>query len=254
MTRIVLVLVSLFLLGGCVSGGGRHGAGAEWPAAGEAWQAVRTAASEPGTWAPLAVAGLLTIDNVDGRLTEWAIDHKPVFGSDAEDFSNDLQKATSAVWLATAVAAPSDSLNGKMAGVGAGLAAVALEGAVIVGLKDAVGRERPNGKNDKSFPSGHAGRTSALATMTAYNVDTMDLSAPARLGLIAGSQVLAAGTAWARVEAGKHHVTDVLVGSAIGHFMAAFVREAFFGGAEGSVGVTYDALDGGGAVTLSLRH
>ena len=254
MTRFVCLIVVICGLSGCITSGGKHGINARWPGGSEAWQAVRTAAAEPGTWAPLAAAGLLTINNADGRLTDWAIDHQPLFGHDADSVSNDLQKATTALWLTTALVAPSDSFGDKLAGVGAGFAAVALEGAVSTGLKEVVGRERPNGRNDLSFPSGHAGRTQALATMTAYNVNSMDLSEPARLGLIGGSQLLAAGTAWARVEAGKHHVSDVLVGSAIGHFLAAFVREAFFTGDSSAIAFSYEALEGGGAVTLSLRR
>ena len=254
MARIVCLMACVCVLSGCITSGGAHGVNSRWPGASEAWQAARTAATEPGTWVPIAAAGLLTIDNADGRLTDWAIDHQPLFGHDAESVSNDLQKATTALWLTTALVAPSDSFGDKLAGVGAGFAAVALEGAVITGLKKAVGRERPNGQNDLSFPSGHAGRTQALATMTAFNVNSMDLSEPARLGLIGGSQLLAAGTAWARVEAGKHHVSDVLVGSAIGHFMAAFVREAFFTGDTSAIAFSYEALEGGGAVTLSLRR
>jgi len=254
MTRVVCLMAFAFALSGCVTSGGSHGVNARWPGAGEAWQAARTAATQPGTWVPVVAAGLLKIENADARLTDWAIDHQPLFGSDAGSVSNDLQKVTTGLWISTALVAPSDSAGAKLSGLGAGLAAVALTGAVEVGLKEVVGRERPNGKNDKSFPSGHAGRTQALATMTAYNVNSMDLSEPARLGVVAGSQLLAAGTAWARVEAGKHHLSDVLVGSAIGHFMAAFVREAFFTGDTHAVAFSYEALEGGGAVTLSLRH
>jgi hypothetical protein len=252
--RLPLMITALFLLSGCITAGGKHGMGARWPDGGQAWEAAKTAATEPGTWVPVAAAGLLTIENADERLTEWAIDHQPLFGSDADDISNDLQKATTGLWLGTALLAPSADVGDKLAGLSAGVGAVLLQGAVEVGLKEAVGRERPNGKNSKSFPSGHAGRTQALATMTAYNLRSMDLSDPLRIGLVTTSQLLAAGTAWARVEAGKHHVNDVLVGSAIGHFFAAFVREAFFEGESDAVAIQFDSLEGGGALTVSLRH
>lgn len=252
--RVACLIVYMCVLSGCITSGGRHGANGRWPDAGETWQAARTAATEPGTWVPIVGAGLLMIDNADVRLTDWAIDHQPLFGRHAVHASDVLKDASMGLWLTTALAAPSNSIGDKIAGVGAGLAADALEGAVIEGLKKAVGRERPNGQNDLSFPSGHAGETQTLATMTAYNVNAMDLSEPARLGLVVGSQLIAAGTAWARVEGGKHHVSDVLVGSAIGHFMAAFVREAFFTGDTSAVAISYEALDGGGAVTLSLRR
>lgn len=254
MARLLLIIPALFMLAGCITSGGTLGSGARWPGAADTWEAARTAALEPGTWVPIAAAGLLTIQNADERITEWAIDHQPVFGHDAEDFSNDLQKASMGMWLASGLIAPADSAAGKLAALSAGAGAVLLQGAVVTGLKEAVGRERPNRQNDKSFPSGHAGRTQTLATMTEYNLRAMDLSDPARIGLTASTQLLAAGTAWARVEAGKHHVNDVLVGSAIGHFVAAFVREAFLGGQDAGVAIDFQSMQGGGVLVLSMRH
>ena len=43
------------------------------------------------------------------------------------------------------------------------------------------------------------------------------------------AKTLAAGTAWARVEAGKHYPTDVLAGAAIGHFLTAVIHDSFMG-------------------------
>lgn len=40
---------------------------------------------------------------------------------------------------------------------------------------------------------------------------------------------LAVGTAWARVEARKHYPADVLAGLSPGHFISAFVGDAFLG-------------------------
>jgi membrane-associated phospholipid phosphatase len=40
---------------------------------------------------------------------------------------------------------------------------------------------------------------------------------------------LAAGTAWARVEAQKHFPSDILAGAALGNFVASFVHDAFLG-------------------------
>jgi membrane-associated phospholipid phosphatase len=39
--------------------------------------------------------------------------------------------------------------------------------------------------------------------------------------------VLASGVAWARVEARVHYPSDVLFGAALGHFLAAFIHDAF---------------------------
>jgi len=45
----------------------------------------------------------------------------------------------------------------------------------------------------------------------------------------AGVMGVAAAEAWSRVEAGKHDPTDVLVGAALGNFVARFVHDAFLG-------------------------
>jgi len=39
--------------------------------------------------------------------------------------------------------------------------------------------------------------------------------------------MLAADTGWARIEAGQHYASDVLVGFTLGHFAAEFVNNAF---------------------------
>jgi len=45
----------------------------------------------------------------------------------------------------------------------------------------------------------------------------------------AGLTALTLGTGWARVEAGFHYPSDVLVGMALGDFNGAFFNDAFMG-------------------------
>jgi len=40
---------------------------------------------------------------------------------------------------------------------------------------------------------------------------------------------IAAGTAWATIEANRHYPSDVLSGYALGHFLSAFINDAFLG-------------------------
>jgi hypothetical protein len=42
-----------------------------------------------------------------------------------------------------------------------------------------------------------------------------------------GNLLFATGVAWARVEAGGHYPSDVLAGAALGHFISAFIYDAF---------------------------
>ncbi len=40
---------------------------------------------------------------------------------------------------------------------------------------------------------------------------------------------IAAGTAWATIEADRHYPSDALLGYALGHFFGAFINDAFLG-------------------------
>ena len=66
---------------------------------------------------------------------------------------------------------------------------------------------RPNGQNDKSFPSQHAADCFAAATI--LRRDSPNGFGPAAMGL-------AVGVCFARVFSGKHHVADVIAGGALG--------------------------------------
>ncbi len=68
-----------------------------------------------------------------------------------------------------------------------------------------------------------------------------------------GFHGMAAATAWARVEAGKHHVTDVLAGYALGHFIGRFTNELFMEATAGRAGVDIVPVDGGWALTLKVK-
>jgi len=68
---------------------------------------------------------------------------------------------------------------------------------------------------------------SVLATPSGA-VDGDWFAAKAR-GVAIGAGAIAAGTAWARVEAGAHCPSDVLAGVALGNFMGAFFTQAFLG-------------------------
>jgi len=97
-------------------------------------------------------------------------------------------------------------------------------------LKSAIDRDRPLKTTSKnSFPSGHATEAYSYATLTARNIDSLALSPVTRKVLRLSAKTLAAGTAWARVEAGKHYPTDVLAGAAIGHFLTAVIHDSFMG-------------------------
>lgn len=82
--------------------------------------------------------------------------------------------------------------------------------AVTPGLKQLIGRERPNGGDDPSFPSGHATQAFAVASAIAENYEQRWVKWVA--------YGLATGVGVSRVYHDAHWTTDVLAGAAIGAF------------------------------------
>ncbi len=75
---------------------------------------------------------------------------------------------------------------------------------ITLGLKEVVSSRRPNGRNNKSFPSGHA----AIAFSSASYLDH-------RYGWKYGlpSYLLATYVSWTRVNSNQHHIRDVAAGA-----------------------------------------
>lgn len=236
--QVVLVSVVLFLCGCSTLSNGR-GWGQDATIK-PGWEAVREsavrAAKSPYTWAPLAGALLLQIDDWDKNISSWASRKTPVFGSQqsAHDTSDVLRNFLVAAMLVTAIATPSGDTSGDwLAAKGKGLSVVAaanlLNGGVTSSLKNWSDRTRPDGSGRDSFPSGHSSIATLSATLAARNLQSVDIDANFRRTMEISFGVFAAGTAWARVEANVHYPSDVLVGAAIGHFFAAFINDAFMG-------------------------
>jgi len=88
--------------------------------------------------------------------------------------------ATCAGTFVTALAAPSGPETGswlvdKLKGGGVEIGAVAASGGLTSLLKQAVGRERPDGSNNNSFPSGHSTGAFSCAALGGQNVKALSL-------------------------------------------------------------------------------
>jgi len=204
------------------------------------WQRVKAsavdAARSPWVWGPLAGAAVLQVDSWDEDVADWASDETPIFGSpeNAADWSDGLRIASAVGYGASVLATPSGDVDGdwllaKAQGAAVGAGAFAATAGVTGGLKSLTSRERPDGSDDNSLPSGHASTAAVFGTLTVRNLQSIDVSAAMRTTLEIGAGAMTAGTAWARVEAGRHYPSDVLFGIALGNFMGAFFTEAFLG-------------------------
>jgi len=222
-------------------------------------EAAQSAASDPWVWAPLAAAAVLQVDDFDRRTSDWAREHTPVFGSqsNAEDWSDNLRSAASIFSIVTLVATPGGDdpgqwLISKAKGGAVELAAVAVTSTATVALKDATGRERPNGADDESFPSGHTSSAAVHGQLAKSNLEAIPMDPGLRRTADIGVDAVVLGTAWARVEAGWHYPSDTLVGMALGTFVASFATRAFLPEmSESSLGLA--ATDGGALLQWNVR-
>jgi hypothetical protein len=203
-----------------------------WPGLPRIRSAALHAIQSPVTWIPATGAVVFTLDHLDQRLSDWASEKTPIFGSvdSASKDSNYLLETTIAGALLTGLAAPSgpDPIN-KVKGLGVEVAAGAASAAMTGLLWTGVDRERPNGLANRSFPSGHTSGAFAAAGIGGENVESLPLSDGVKTGLRAGFEVLASGTAWGRIEAKEHYPSDVLAGAAVGNFFSIFIVDAFLG-------------------------
>ncbi len=247
--RLALALAGCLMLGGCV-GHGNWGAEVGFPS-GKLAAAARSAALDPHTWVPLATAGVLIAADVDKDWSEDMAQRQDFFGDDAEDVSHDLRDLSTAAYVITALAAPSDTTADKLKGLSVGAATMAVDGLLTGGLKEVVGRERPDETNDYSMPSGHASKTASRTAMAIRNLDHISMPGWTREVATWSLHGVAVGTGIARVEAERHYLSDVIIGYALGQFVAKFMHEAFFA-EDGRAEISFASAEGGGALTIKV--
>lgn len=242
----------LLALAGCAGNPHDSRLGVRWPDAAELGRAAVSAAKSPRTWVPLATDALLSIGDLDDRLSNWSASEQPLFGSHAAEASDNLVTLSYASFLVSALAVRSERAPDRLGGLGAGTGALLLQGFAIGRLKDISRQPRPDGGSTTSFPSGHAGSASAATTLAARNLEYIDMPATVRTGAAVGLEALAVGTGWARMEAHRHYVDDALYGYAIGHFVAAFVHDAFIEQRWKGAAIGFQPMEGGGVLRLAL--
>jgi membrane-associated phospholipid phosphatase len=259
------LLVLAVLLGGCAPPPNGHLWGKDvtlTPGWSRLGKAAADAALAPETWAPLAGAAVFWAGGLDHSVSDWAMDHHPLFGSQsgARNASDYLLGASMAAYAATGLAVPSGEhpgewvLNKTKGGV-VGIAAFSATEGLTSLHKDASGRKRPDNSDTDSFPSGHASGSAVFTTLASRNLEYLPLSPFQRTVARGGLAALTAGTAWARVEAGKHFPSDVLAGAAIGHFFGAFLNDAFLApGSPVTLATSVDLPEKRGLITITWRY
>lgn len=262
-SRPLLALLAVFLLGGCASlpDEDRWGEDATYR---PGWERGRLSAidavRDPRVWIPAVGAGVLQVGNMDEEISDWAVEHTPVFGSprSADDWSDGLRVASIVAYHASVLATPSGEdpatrFENKAKGYLVGMSAAAATALATRQLKTSADRQRLTGSDDDSFPSGHASTTAVFTRLTSRNLRSIETGDRARQMLDFGLDGVAIATAWARVESGEHFPADALFGIALGNFLAAFVNDAFLGTEDPGAGLHLAVTPDGAAVGWRVR-
>jgi hypothetical protein len=239
--RPVLAAVAAVSLCGCSQ--------IEWSRVGDA---AKRGATDPLTWGGTAAAALFAVNgnSLDIRLSDWARENTPLFGSrrEALDASDRLRNTADVAVKLAAVLEPtpkrgSEWLWDKSRTLLLESTSASLTLNTTGVLKRATGRQRPgNSASTDSFPSAHASTAFHDASLGNLYLQRFNLPAGGKNLLSTGFYALAGGTAWARVEGGVHYPSDVLFGAALGNFFAIFIHDAF---------IRSEALDGPQPLSVS---
>ena len=179
-----------------------------------------------------AVFAIWAASGQDHKLSAYAVEHTPVYGSRARaQTASDILQYTSIAVPFLVYAVKHLPLTGEPFGspyrynpsrhpynltLAEEAMAVAISCALTVSatheLKEHTGRVRPNASNTKSFPSGHTSAAAWGNYSSALMIRGMDLPPQYEYPAYAALTLMTLGTAWGRVEAAKHYPGDVLAG------------------------------------------
>ena len=177
------------------------------------------AVRDPHTWVPAAGAAVFAIGDLDERVSDWASEETPIFGSieNADTWSARLRNINRVAGPATILITDSGTRPGhvalnKVRGAAVNAGSMAATSFIVEWLKSDVGRERPNGVNTRSFPSDRAAEAAVGAAIARNNLDWVRMPHRARRVAKTGLTTTSLLAAWGRVEAKAHYpVTSLWV-------------------------------------------
>jgi len=195
-------------------------------------ESVKKAAFSKNVWIPSASALVFAVTGQDGKISDWASRKRPLFHSveNASSYSDDIAfKYLPFINLVNKGVSQYQNKHNPNYFIhySSFIFAPAITYLVSRIIKDSSGRIRPDSSNDLSFPSGHTSLSSSFSEEFYYSSRQVYSESWAN-GMYYFNEGLVGSVAWARLEAKKHHLTDVLVGYSLGKFLSHFLHNYFF--------------------------
>lgn len=156
----------------------------------------------------------------DDDVRDYFLEHEPL-GDGKMDLGNKYLGNGIALMLSsfTIIGMGTAIENEKLIDTGFAVSeALIIEGTIVLGIKTITQRERPDGSSKNSFPSGHVGGITAF-TMTIADMYDATIMQKALLSIIP------AYVGACRIQADKHHLSDVIAGYTVGLYVANKVSE-----------------------------
>ena len=144
-------------------------------------------------------------------------------------------------------------LLNKSKGLAVGYAAILSTKYTTDGLKVLSGRERPNGSNYESFPSGHTSAVAVYTMLTQRNIEYLQLNPSIEQSIDIALNTLTLATGWSRVEGNSHYPTDILVGAALGNFIGAFINDSFLGKYSNNIKLSTEYYNPNICISLTVK-
>ena len=188
---------------------------------------------------------------VDQEVKQYFQDRKPL--EHVENIGDKIGNGIFEVGVGLVLLGTGELINDKkLADTGAvNLEALLISGVATEVLKLTVQRERPNGGNHNSFPSGHAVMTATMAASISEMYDwDLRLAVPLYL--------TTAFVGATRLEANEHFLSDVIagitLGTLVGTSVAKYHKEKDSQGVLQNISITpvYDGNLRGGVITLKF--
>ena len=94
-------------------------------------------------------------------------------------------------------------------------------------MKKEIVRTRPDGSGNDSFPSLHTSYATSRSMLAMKNIKTLPVNGTLKTAMECAVGTLPYLMGWARIEAGAHYPSDVLVSVFLGNFISGFINDAF---------------------------